>query len=1686
MKRFKWNELRHRKWFWPLCVAIVILCLAAAFLLLGGSIRVTPTDSNEEGVAPDSRFRISGMLNMGDSALRKQITVTPAFAYQLSEAEEGGILMTPLRPLEAGQSYTIQVGSRSFSFQVRNTLIVTSSFPADGSQKVPVRTGIEFEFNSSSVPLADFQRALTIEPALEGSVTAGNGRFIFYADGAMDYETTYTVTLSPPLKTPGGAALEEAVSFSFTTQSVMDEKSESMFQFDNIVSYNTIVGEAPLIQAYMQEELGGSPVSVKLYRFPDLQSYQEQLSRTAGNSYYDRTKMLYIDTQGLEEYASFEVTPFRQADESNTQYYSRNRWIFQFPNTLPEGWYAAEFTAQGESTDFPGQTISVTRQLFLQVSDLSVFHMMSGPNLLLWVNDASTGEPVSGAVMEVTGSYSATAVTGEDGVAAIDTGVLTQKENDYSGRDGGVFTITAGDHSFVDVGWFYDYDTAGQRTAREYIAYLYTDRPIYRTTDTVKVWGLVRPRSSDTAMPETLILDLGEGAAVQQVKPKKNGTFTAELSFEAMTGGSGEQLRLRLDDEVVLWTEYLSIEDYVKPTYTADAAPEKPVYLLSDPNADPAVGVEVSFFDGTPAADFGARVESWDKNVSFPGGSTGLRTDENGRLRIPMRIGEGEGTNTWYPQTYNYTVSNEEAEGENFYLYQNLYAIHRDVMLRGQRVESGPEGEQVKITTHRVDISRITDSDQLWDPENLQGQPLSQQVEAQLHRIYYTREKTGTQYDFISRTTVDTYDYQQHDDVVETYSFTTSGGSYLLEGLPVSDEESCYYLVLTTSDSTGRAVTYEVYLSSIYYRYSSGDGRRYVLDKEADPNEAQGTESSSGFQYPAYSQVRSRFGDGEDVTFRLMENDQPMDSLEGRMLYVVVQDDFSHITVTEDPQAELPFSEKLVPNYIITGAYFDGKHIFAIENKSMIFDPGTRELEIQLETDAGSYGPGDQVQVTALARNKDTGKPAAGAELVLSVVDEAIFAMREQTPDILAGYYRSVYYPTIQKYTSFIGEGYIGAGEKGGGGGDSQVRKDFQDTAYFAVAQTDSSGKASFQIKLPDNITSWRFTSAAVTDDGQAGDTKINVSATQEFFVSPIVSELSLSGDSFAVGLRSAGTGISSDAQVQYTVTVRGEELEDTMKASGEARDYQSVIFPALAEGEYTVTVSGQCGDFSDAVELPFSVTASGVEVTAVKTFDLSGGVEVSPLRWPVTIAVYDESLQGYNQVFRSLDSLCWGTRTDFMLARLFLARQFEEEGSRWYDVSSLEKGIQELTWGDPLPLFPYDNKPDMELTTLAVLAMPDDIPQSAALAVTPESIELSGGRRSVGYLAQAAADALDAKTVIALLEEPADLDFIDQMYLVAALAEAGEQETAAQWYEKLTSAILGKVEGLSGQEALYIPQQGQLTSGDCTAAALVAAVAADHSNADGLAIWLAEKKDPSEPHVMEQLFDLQRNKPKKDPKPIFVHENGEDALVGANELNEDAKAQFSYVRDGTRITKVLDRDTQRISFTKAQLAEADFRVPVGSVWADVYYTAAPQGSLDAADKKIPLTKTVEAVDSGEIRVGSVVKITLTPDLSAFDGDIGSAQLVIDDYVPTGMRFEQYGSTYEATSDDWWLASRQGQRLKFIAYGDNSAQAGLRIAPIVYYARCAAPGDYVVESAYISSAVGSTWGSSDRDMVTIQ
>ena len=1656
MKNFL-NNFKNKAILWQglaLLASLAILSVGLMFIL-NEKIVVTSPNSQNGAVLPDAKFYIDINGKTTLEELRKRITLTPAVAYDLTE-EGGRYILQPFHPLEAGTKLDISVMSANsaepklFAFTVQNVLQLSSFFPADNGKKVNTATGIELEFNANNISLESIEKSVSIEPAVKGEFTFGDGRFVFYPLEPLMANTKYTVTVAQPLESETGAQLISSVQFSFVTESAEEAWGQSVFQLggENI-SMNTLSTEAPIVQIYIDEEVlpSDQEISVDIYAFEGFEDYRNSLSENLMQTRYKYNSAASIDTANLSFRSAFQTVPVPIATDGDSdgrnQYRYKGRKLVLFPEALEEGWYAVELTVElGEN--------KASQIMFLQVSDISVFYMLSGNNMLAWVNDAKSGDAIVGAEVEFTGLYRASGTTLADGTATITNGVYTEESGNMA--DGSIVTVTVDERTFVDGNYLYNYDHRNAE-ANEYMSYLFTDRPIYHTTDTIRIWGTVRPRRAETTSLTKVTLALGDNEVEAAVAP--DGTFTAQLNIENMAMNYWTGLELKTGDST-LKSEYLRIEDYVKPVYVASTSTDKIIYAAYD-DEEAKVTMNVSTFDGTPASSFGLEAGIYNsyigRTLSFS--KTNFITDANGEASFTASFPDNS-DNSWRPYGYSYSFGNYEAESENFNVSNTIYAVHRNVMI-DTNIKQNANDIEIELSTNKVTLARIKTSDDLWKKDALKGVPIARELTAELHKVYYEKYSTGKYYDFINRVTEEAYSYNRKDDIIKTLDIKTAAdGTGVIKGLPKSDRESFYYVIIKTEDQNANTVETRAYLGADYGRGYNVDGNdHYVLSKQLatadiDLNK-QDFDSSDG----RMSELIREFKDNESVSFALEKNDEPITKFKGHILYTVVQGDYASTAVTDSAQFTLPFNERYVPNYIITGAYFDGEHIYALEDRYMYFNPEARELEVTLTTDKKSYSPADTMEVTATVKNKATGQLAADTAVVLSVVDEAVFALEEQSIDILSSLYTGVYYPTIQKYTSYVQQQYGGGGEKGGGGGDDSMRADFKDTAFFAAQRTNANGTVTFNAKLPDNITDWRLSTLAVTPNGRAGSTRANVKATKDYFVMPIVPSAALVGDTVTIGLRSAGTSVKDTDEVKYSVTVNGDGIRKAEEIHSTVKGYDFVSFEGLTEGEYTVTIAGECKDKKDAIRLPFSVIESGLEVSLVKTVELKNGIDIKPLYYPVNIAVYDKNYKFYSRVLSNIHK--GGARTDMRMAGRYAAQLFSEQNVIWHDETALRDDLADVTQrSGTFSLFPYSS-PDIEFTVRALLAMPELLKKGELEQITTSDAEWLTGAKSAYYLANALAGKALPQGLQKMAETDPTLTYIDRMYIATALAVAGDKAGAEACYNTFVKAKLSERTAVSGEKAYFIKLQGEKASlTDCTAAASMLATVLHKPEAEGLVRYLIENPSQYETYLLEQMMYLTN----------FAMPNSSGAKI-------------SYSKDGKEITKELNGITY-ISLTKKQLEEANFKVLAGDVYADIFYIGTPKQTANDTKKLIGVTKKLEPI-GGEFKVGALVKVTITPSFDGLDKTMGENSIVIDDYIPTGMRYEGYAGRTGETGNHWYIRSRQGQRVKFNSWDFNNTVS----SSIVYYVRCAAQGNYIVESSYVNSAYDSTWGASKRSEVKI-
>ncbi len=105
---------------------------------------------------------------------------------------------------------------------------------------------------------------------------------------------------------------------------------------------------------------------------------------------------------------------------------------------------------------------------------------------------------------------------------------------------------------------------------------------------------------------------------------------------------------------------------------------------------------------------------------------------------------------------------------------------------------------------------------------------------------------------------------------------------------------------------------------------------------------------------------------------------------------------------------DVKIEERFVPNVYLSVAYVKDGEMFE-SNKSINVPARSKFLNLEIIPDKKEYKPRDPASYTIVARNAD-GTPAAGVELSLGVVDEAIYSVRpDTTGDIRRTFYGTRY-----------------------------------------------------------------------------------------------------------------------------------------------------------------------------------------------------------------------------------------------------------------------------------------------------------------------------------------------------------------------------------------------------------------------------------------------------------------------------------------------------------------------------------------------------------------------------------------------------------------------------------------------------------------------------------------------------
>lgn len=1498
-------------------------------------------------IALDSEFRITASEDVSPEEIKSRISMSPETDFSIVKEKSSTYLLSSAKPFAEGSLVRLAAADEkgdvrdSWAFQTTEKFRVKSAYPADGSDSVAKNSGIEVEF-SSPADAKSAEEYFEITPALKGRFETHKNTLYYIPSENMKLKTVYTVTVKKGMRSSVSGELEEDYTFEFKT----GRDSSSYFHVYNSegnFSETFLEGDPAVIEILCSDNLKKKNFDLNLYKYASAEDYRKDFEKFAEDK--SRFSSFTADVSGLEKVFSSS----EQLLPNTTEW--RPSFIL-LPDDLEEGYYIADISVG-----------DIREQYMIQVNPISVYALTLGEENAFFINDTKTGKAAEGAEVSLTlNGRTYTAKADKDGVASIKTGLKESSK--------GVLSVKYGGSNYIDFFSNYEEDEIDYRD--KYFMYLYTDREAYLTSDTVNVWGVILPRRDGVTVPQKLSLRLGESdeaGTVNEITVAPDGTFQSQFTFKDHYETWYYPVEL-LDGENVMCEHRINIKDYVKPTYTVDVT--LPDYAIM-PQRDP-VPLEISaqFYEGTPAK--GLLFDPSEKSDPKV-----IKTDENGHAEAKLTFDD---VKNWRGHREWVSVQLTGVENEYNYFSGSVPSFYRDVMLEE---EYDKENHSLTLKTTQLDFSKIEEfladksSYRYYYYDNydiLKGKPFDTEVTVNITHHYSVKKKDGTYYDFIEKKTVDKYSYDYKKDYLGTFTAKTVNGVAVLENLPTTSTEGYYWFEFSYNDSLGqkteqsnsyynREYTYNAESPFKHYYFSSDKGNGYYYDD---------------YYYDDYYYSSNvSFKENETLDFELDCNKEDFYTQGGRIFFAVYQDDFISQNVYSAQKLKYSPSLDCLPNARFEGAYFDGRHVYPVSGGTMKFNPEERNVKLEVTTDKEVYDAGETVRLSVKAVDEQ-GRPVANAPVMLSVADEAAFAVMYQDVDILNDVYSYIYYPSADNYYSYI-QHVIGSdnmGEKGGGGDDGSVRDYFNDNPYFGSVATDANGNAEFVFQLADNLTTWRATiiTAKSLETGRviAGDATYPIVAKRPLFVTPIMLSTFIEGDDIAVTAKCQGIG----AEDKITVKLTGNGVDKSI----DIKSAETANFGKLPMGEYKVLFTAEKDGNRDAIELPLTVTDTILETDIYKDFDLSEGIDIKPTKFPVTLTFFDKEYMFYTDILWKL-AFYYGERTDIKMASGFARKELgfltEEEYINSYSAQS---GF--------IKILPNASE-SASYTAMLCAAMPELVNRSSAVSKFENMLssrEADKADTCIAYMGLAALGEPVLEEVKAALESGEFTDYYDQMRLTAALAMCGDYDSAYEYFVKFTPTISVYDSDPEKISAVIVASGNE--SREYTQLALVTASILKLPEADYFARYLYDDKSTQyDSNAMELVMYLKNYVPEVEGDAVFTY--------NLNGKTETVKLERYYGK--------------RIRFGEEQLKNADFKVQSGSVLAMARYIG--RVSEQGSSAKLNVTKTI----TGDFSVGSEVTVRIQ----------SQKWCSVDDVIPSCGRY---------TGGSW---GRSGQRISL--YTDRNGVA---------------------------------------------
>lgn len=1177
------------------------------------------------GAPPDGAVRVTFSQPMDRAATVNAVSLRPidgGSAIDVNAAwtdDSRTLVLTPTQMLDFGASYAIEVtteamgaaGGRlrdafSGSFGVVTLPAVVATSPENGDTGTETSGGVTIQFSSPLSSTAVFD-AINVSPAITSTSVFSyydEAQSSVWLDWPREPRTTYTVTVGMEPIDPYGNGLDAPFAFSFTTGDTpafvsadlayMTHYSASSDPIVSVLHRNVETVNATLYRVSVEQ----MRLMLGMGQYEVLDSFVNTNSTPLWQRSYDVETV--PNEIGLQQVA---LTDAPSVDDEGER--------------LPTGVYMLQFdppTGEQARSDNHHLIVLSDRGLVVKSSQTG--------DSLAWLTELASGEPVADVPVELWSANepAVSATTDADGTVRAE--VPFDAESPWlptfamAGTPGDSDFAIASDQWSEGIGpWEFGISQGYDNS--NYLLYFYTDRPLYQPGQTVYWKGIVRQRDNDgnggySLPPATLPVsvtisnDRGTVIAETSVTPNEHGTVSGELSLagEATAGYYFLSANVELSPERFAYgSADFQVANYRKPEVEVQLIPARDEVTQGE---TVEVGVQADYFSGAPLASapltyqivasphtFEWRDAPADRRFTFTpfdpeaddydpfrsrrfgllneGGAL-LSASGAFTLTVDANLEDALGSQEWSINATAQTPSNQ------FVGAQTTVVVHRgDFYLglspRNYLVEAGTQSE--------VDVVTLTP-----DGERYSGAELDVEVFEFQWNSVYARDGDGA---FRWQTNV------ERTSVLSETLTTNRDGEALLSWTPNAGGQ--YQIVAAGEDEAGNAISSAtfIYVSAaddtfVAWPRENNDRMELVADRdEYAPGDTARVLVPMPFTPPARALVTlERGGVLESRVIEIASNSETLD---------------------------IPIEDAHVPNVFVSVLIVKGVDetnpfpAMRFGLAQLNVDTAQRELTVDVQPSTAVSAPGETISYTLSVRDA-AGAPVADSELSVAVVDRALLALADRTPQPLLDVFYSARGLDVRtgatlvinrdRLSQLLAEGTKGGGGGGGFGPMADVREDFPDIALWrASVTTDENGEATVAAVLPDNLTTWRLSARAVSNETLVGEAEVDVRVTKPLQLRPRLPRFFTAGDRALIGaslLNASGAALGGGA---WQMEIAGATLGDGT-GDGAGDDLSQIV-----TGTFALDVDGQT-----SWDQPITVgSGDGVTVTlrAVASAEAAG-----------------------------------------------------------------------------------------------------------------------------------------------------------------------------------------------------------------------------------------------------------------------------------------------------------------------------------------------------------------------------------------------------------------------------------------------------------------------------------------------